>query len=457
MTRAPGSAAQPISLSQRVLRAGAWTLVGHTASQAVRLVSNLLMTRLLAPDLFGVMAVALTFVMALEMLSDVGLRQVVIQHREDNDSDLLNTVWTVQLIRGVVLAIFGAALALGLSILQAVGSLMPPSAYGHPGLPVALAIIALSSLFNGFASTQLLTASRSLQLARVTLIDLLAQITAMAVMVLWAWRSPSIVAIAIGIVAGTVLRCVLSHTIIPGYQNRLCWSVPHVREIFGFGKWVIWTSMLGFALNSADTWILGAMLPASEFGVYTIAVLIVGTVTGLGQKLLAAVVHPAFSHAQRSSPAGLCDVYYRFRLPVDVLSCGLAGLLVASAPALIRALYDPRYEGAGQAIQVLALPLLLMGAGLAATVYMVVGKPSLMVWPMAIRLVAVVIAIPALTSHYGMLGGAAGVVVGHACSVPAIYVLKARLGLMKLRRELIGPLFFLAGMLCGYVLNSLYI
>mgnify|MGYP001354279470 CR=1 FL=1 len=44
------------SLRQRILRGGIWTLGGYAAGQALRLASNLIMTRLLVPDMFGIMA-----------------------------------------------------------------------------------------------------------------------------------------------------------------------------------------------------------------------------------------------------------------------------------------------------------------------------------------------------------------------------------------------------------------
>jgi hypothetical protein len=63
----------PISLRQRVLKAGAWTLAGFGASQVIRFGSNLLMTRLLVPEMFGVMAVANVVMVGLSLFSDIGL------------------------------------------------------------------------------------------------------------------------------------------------------------------------------------------------------------------------------------------------------------------------------------------------------------------------------------------------------------------------------------------------
>lgn len=91
------------SLRKRALRAGSWNLVSQVASQVMRLGGNLIMARLLLPEMFGVMVIATTVSILLHLLSDVGLRQNIIQSHRGDDPDFLNTAWTVQIIRGFLL------------------------------------------------------------------------------------------------------------------------------------------------------------------------------------------------------------------------------------------------------------------------------------------------------------------------------------------------------------------
>jgi O-antigen/teichoic acid export membrane protein len=69
------------SLKSRVLKAGLWSLTGYGLAQAIRLGSNLFMTRVLTPDLFGLMAIAMMVIVGLALLSDVGLKQSIIQRK----------------------------------------------------------------------------------------------------------------------------------------------------------------------------------------------------------------------------------------------------------------------------------------------------------------------------------------------------------------------------------------
>src|SRR6267143_5646843 len=91
------------TLKQRALRAGGWSLAGYALSQLLRLGSSLVMTRLLVPEMFGVMAIASMMTMILWMLSDIGLTQNVVQSRRGDDPEFLDTVWVVQIVRGGVL------------------------------------------------------------------------------------------------------------------------------------------------------------------------------------------------------------------------------------------------------------------------------------------------------------------------------------------------------------------
>src|SRR5258708_13138289 len=99
-----------IALRQRVMKAGVWSIAGYGINLAIRFGTNLLMTRVLAPEMFGVMAVASMIMVGLSMFSDIGLRQNVIQSSRGNDPSFLNTAWSMQIILCLFLWAFAAVL-----------------------------------------------------------------------------------------------------------------------------------------------------------------------------------------------------------------------------------------------------------------------------------------------------------------------------------------------------------
>src|SRR4051812_45253512 len=88
-----------------------WTVLGFGAMQVLRFGFNLVLTRLVAPQVFGVMAMVTLCVQALHMFSDLGIRQCVVHHARGDDPDFLNTAWTLQILRGLLLWGLSAALA----------------------------------------------------------------------------------------------------------------------------------------------------------------------------------------------------------------------------------------------------------------------------------------------------------------------------------------------------------
>src|SRR5260370_12368466 len=87
-----------IAVRERVMKAGVWRIAGYGINLAIRFGTNLLMTRVLAPEMFGVMAVASMIMVGLSMFSDIGLRQNVFQSSRGNDPSFLNSAWSIQII-----------------------------------------------------------------------------------------------------------------------------------------------------------------------------------------------------------------------------------------------------------------------------------------------------------------------------------------------------------------------
>src|SRR5687767_15876104 len=92
-----------LTLKRQVVKGVAWIVIGYGVSQFIRLGSNLILTRLLVPEIFGLIALMHAFIIGMSMFSDIGLRPSIIQSKRSNDPVFLNTAWTMQFIRGVIL------------------------------------------------------------------------------------------------------------------------------------------------------------------------------------------------------------------------------------------------------------------------------------------------------------------------------------------------------------------
>jgi O-antigen/teichoic acid export membrane protein len=84
------------------------------AIRGAQLLRTVILARLLAPDDFGLMAMATITILLVESLSRTGFRNALVQFDRDID-DHIDTAWTVEVLRGVVLGglVFAGAPLIG--------------------------------------------------------------------------------------------------------------------------------------------------------------------------------------------------------------------------------------------------------------------------------------------------------------------------------------------------------
>jgi O-antigen/teichoic acid export membrane protein len=440
-------------LRGRVIQAGAWTVGGHVAGQVIRLGSNLIMTRLLVPEMFGVMVLANVLLIGLNLFSDLGLNQNVIQSKRGRDEAFLNTVWTVQILRGVLICMLALVMAFGIQ-LAALNHWVPEnSVYAAPLLPYVVAAFSVTAVIAGLESTKIATANRNLAMQHVVKLELTSQITGFVVMVLWAWADRTIWALVAGGVAAAGMRTLLSHLLLSGQQNRLHWDRAAFVEIYHFGKWVFLTSILGFLAMNGDRLILGWLADTSVLGMYAIAFLIISAIQQTFSRVINRVGLPALSEVARDRPEALKDVYYKLRAPVDLATLFAMGLLLACGHQLIDVLYDDRYLPAGHMLEILSIALFEVRYNIVGQCLIALGKPRSLAPMIVMRLVALYGLMPVAYVWYG-LDGAIWVAGGSAfAGLPLIFYLKVKYGWFDWVKEVRVLPALIAGYAMGYLAN----
>lgn len=448
---APMSSPSPTTLKQRVLRAGGWSFAGYGLSQAIRFGSNLVMTRLLVPEMFGVMAIATLVMIGLAMFSDFGLGLNVVQSKRGNDAAFLNTAWVIQILRGVLLWFFALGVSLLVVFANRIGMVPADSVYAEPSLPYVIAVLSTSAVIMGFASTKLFEASRNLLLGRVTRLEIGAQVAGLLCMISWAAFDRSIWALVAGSICSTLVKAILSHVWLPGVANGWQWDDTAFREIVHFGKWIFVSSILGFLANSGDRLLLGGLVSTTVLGVYVIAFLIFNTVEQVLTKIIADVSFPALSEVARERPADLKSNYYRFHVVIASFAYFCSGILMISGQVLIDLLYDRRYSQAGWMLEILAAALLIVPVHVATQCFMALGMPRLISHLGAIRLVTLFLITPIGFHFFGLPGALWGIVLSYFSYLPTTIFYKVKYGLFDLRKELFLLPVVLVGMVGGEV------
>ena len=443
------------SLRQTIIHAGMWILSGHFASQVIRLGGNLVMTRILVPEMFGVMAVANILIMGLQLCSYFGVQHNIIQSHRGDDRLFLNTAWTFQILRGGIIFLLAISLAAGLAIANSFGLVGVSSAYHDPVLPSVLAALSFTALISGFESTNLASAHRVMRQGRITILELISQVAGLAVMIVWALVDKSIWALVGGTILSSCIKTILSHWYIEGQTNRLMWDRDIFLELFAFGKWILLTTILGYFVSNGDRLVLAGLVKADVLGVYTIALFMISALQEVLSKLATNAALPALSKVVRERREDLSAVYYKIRFPIDLGILFICGFLFYAGHLITDVLYDNRYTNAGHMLEILAISLFGVRYILSENVFIALGKPRLLIPAQIFQLLITFSVIAPIYNAYGLDGAIWIIALTPLWALPIRVYFMAKYGFLNLKRELYVLPALPAGLAIGALVNML--
>jgi O-antigen/teichoic acid export membrane protein len=448
------------SLTPRVIRHAAVLTFGtHLASQAIRMLSNLALTRLLAPDAFGVMLIASAVWAGLTLMSDFGFRQVVVRSKNADDPEFLNTVWTLQIAQGAMIAMLLLVSAALLGFAAGRGWVPTGSTLASESLPGAIAGLSVAALLSSAQSTKLDLAGRRLDLFRVALIEIGSQVLALVITLWSASRGGGVAALIAGACVAAGTRSAASHLLLSGPSNRFAYSASAAQEIFGFGRWIVLTSCAGFLVTNGDRLMLGALVGSTEMGHYAIAALLALTAHDLVSKLVSRIAYPALSSAYAAGSSEFHRAYDRARSLIDLACLTSAGIVITCGDLLVRALYDERYAESGTYFRLLGISLLGIRFRVLPQLFMIIGRPGLMLYEQAFQIVVLLAGCVAGHHFAGATGAVAGVAISYLVGpLPSIIVAGRTTelrGMLNLATELRSGAILLASLSAGGVLRLL--
>lgn len=444
MTSPAPIAASTTALRRLAVRASLFEMGGFGLAQVIRLGSNLVLSRLLFPDAFGLAALVSIFIQGLELLSDVGIQQSVIQNERGDDPLFLDTAWWLQVARGGCLAIAACLLAFPVSRI-----------YGEPLLFPLLLTSALPVLFGGLQSTAIFSMRRRIEVGWLTALEIFTQVVNVAVMLLWAWLHPTVWALIAGGVVASFVRMVASHLLPNHHRNRFRWDPASAREILRFGRWIFGSSAVFFFGRHGDRLLLGRLLGVGPLGVYSIAVMLSETIGVVIERVIVGVFYPIFSRVRSQGTAALGDIYYRTRLRVDLLALPALGGLAILGDLVVAMLWDERYHDAGWMLRILSVRVAVACVATPCeSCLSAIGQPRFGFRRSVARTVWILSVVPLGWA----CGGMEGMIWATALSeVPSLIILLPAFrdaGLLRPLRELLALVTFAAGALAALGLRT---
>jgi lipopolysaccharide exporter len=384
-------------LSQRVARGGVWVFAMRITNRLLRFASTIILARVLAPTDFGLFGIALLAMSALDTFSNVGLNFALVQKKQDI-IPYLNTAWTVQAIRGGLMA-----------LVLVVTAPYVADFFATPAAKPILQIIGLSTLIFGFTNIGVIYFQKDLEFHKQFAYEFSGTLAYVIVAISAVLLLRNVWALVFGLLAGTLAQLIVSYFIHP-YRPRLRFNWGQFKELFNFGKWVLGSSLLIYLVTQGDNIVVGKLLGAAALGFYQMAYQISNMPATEITHVISQVTFPAYSKLQADIPK-LKDAYLKVLQLTTFLSFPVAGLIFVLAPDFTRIFLGEKWLPMVPAMQILVFAGLLRS--IQATIgplFMGMGNPKLDTKGQCLRLLVLAISIYPLTIHFGISGASLAVV-----------------------------------------------
>lgn len=332
----------------------------------IRIVSTMCLTRLLSPDVYGVVGMIMSVFFMVNMLTDIGLQAYVIRHPRSDEPHFLDSVFTIHATRGVGLAIISMLLAWPLSRIL-----------DKPQLFAPLLVSSLLFVIDGQVSLHQFRALRDGKVQRFSLIDLITSITQTATAILFAYFLRNVWAIVASMLLGSMVRAWSTYALFGSRRHRFRHDRSVSADLWRFSRVVATSSALTLVIGQVDKLALGRILPLSQFGIYVLATGLASAPMPFAFNYATAIVYPAIAAAVREGKS-VAAAYYGCWGRLFYLYAFAAGGLIGVADLLVRLLYDRRYTPVAQYLSILAVSTSLTMVNRAMeNVQVAMGRPRI--------------------------------------------------------------------------------
>ena len=390
--------AKNLSLTKRVRAGVSWNISSALVTESIRFFRSIILARLLVHEDFGLFAMALTVVGALNALSSLGLSRTIVANKFDTSAELkahLDTVWSVELVRSFVIALLVSALGFPMSRF-----------YGQDQLKVIIPILGLVALVGGFQNIGLVMLRKEISFKRIFWYEITTNVVGIALTVALAVVMRNVWALVIGLLVTAALGTVLSF-VFHSYRPRLVFEKHALRRVLSAGKLTLLIAIALYVINMADNVMVGRLLGSSALGNYSLAFNIASAPISVLVFSLSNVLFPAYAEITSQRPKALDVAFTKVFSIALLLIVTIAMPLFLLAGEVVQLLFGSRWTTAGTVLRILALVLPLRGfALLVSTFFWGLNKPKDVALSTTLEAIIFLAALYPLIKIFGLPGAA---------------------------------------------------
>lgn len=418
------------SLKWRTFQGTAIVLAGDIYYNVMRLVGNLIMTRLLYPEAFGLMLIVSLVHLCVGMLSDAGIRSGFILKSRGREREYLNTAWSMQIIRGALLAMIVLICAWPVSAI-----------YEKPILFGLIAITSFNALIQSFSSPNELIYDRNVKKLPIVLLDLSLQTSMLLFTIVVLLIYPTVWVLAISLVVNETLRASLSYFVFKGEAPKFELKPEIFSDLFHYGKWIFLSTALTFLAAQGSKLITSFWVSVDILGVFSVAVALATFAEVLSNSLNHKLLLPVYAELDQVRNSEFAKQGKKIKLALFSIYAPVILILSLFGVFIVDFLYDSRYYEAGWMLQVMALGT-LFSLNIDTLLTLVLSKAESFNYMVLLACKALILfSTMTLGGYfYDLIGLIYGIAIAPALFYPIVAIFMRRYGIytMKMDYLLIG-------------------
>jgi O-antigen/teichoic acid export membrane protein len=414
----------------------------------IRLISSLILTRVLLPEAYGTITILLSILFLIGNILDTNVSLFIVRDKNAEQPRYLNTAWTLRFSRCLLSA----------AVLYMCAPLIATRVYDLPDLTLPLRVFSLWFLIDGFESMGFALAVRRKQARLQVYSELAASVLSTTFSIVYCYRYHTFWGIAFGMILNRLIMTLLSYQFYRELRPRIYIDLAAAREVLVYSKFTIPSSLLTLGLNQFDKVALLRLFDLRLLGMYGLAGNISGSVEALVTKISQAVLYPRCSQFFRDNPDTAPKRYYTENVRLFVGILAMPAVLAGASQLIIALLYDPRYSAAGGVLQALSIRAVFLSLACPAEDLLIsAGQFHVILVGNVLR--ATWIVLGSLVGYYYF--GFSGFIYGLSLSglPPLVYYLwlQESKGMLIVKYELYKVLFALGVGVTSFMASSLFL
>lgn len=417
------------SLKARCARSSVILGIGAFIAKFLGFGSKVVLTRLLVPQEMGLMVMIFSLTALFEVLTEVGIKQSVIQHKNGAEPEYLNMAWWFQSLRGIGLYTVAFIVAPWLCEFYFRSSDEVLTHYSMEELIILIRVAFLSILFNGFVSPKAHVLEKKFKFGRAVVITQGGYVLGAIVTIILAFAMRNVWAIVIGFVATGFTRCLMSYVLCP-FIPKVAYHRESFQGLYRFAKGMVGLPVLTYIAFNIDVLVAGKLVPTSLMGFYGMAIILAFAPRDMFIRIINPILLPAFAEKQDDRES-LCSAVLKITKVIALLAIPPTTLAVICSKTILTFVFGAQYSAVAVAFGLLCIYILfLIQGGILGAVLFGIGQPAKHRAFVGLRaLISVALMYPAV-KIFGLTGAAAVVVLASSAAMCVqVTVIRKTIGL----------------------------